>query len=40
MSAGRVAGKVALVTEFLASDEARYVTGLQCTVDAGGTNKP
>ncbi|MCW2620976.1 MAG: short-chain dehydrogenase/reductase [Frankiales bacterium] len=25
---------------FLASEEARYVTGLQMTVDAGGTNKP
>ena len=25
---------------FLASEEARYVTGLQFTVDAGGTNKP
>jgi NAD(P)-dependent dehydrogenase (short-subunit alcohol dehydrogenase family) len=25
---------------WLASDEARYVTGLQLTVDAGNTNKP
>jgi NAD(P)-dependent dehydrogenase (short-subunit alcohol dehydrogenase family) len=47
--AGRVAGKVAFVTGagrgqgrshavlFLASDEARYVTGLEFTVDAGNT---
>jgi NAD(P)-dependent dehydrogenase (short-subunit alcohol dehydrogenase family) len=25
---------------FLASDEARFVTGLQFTVDAGSTTKP
>jgi NAD(P)-dependent dehydrogenase (short-subunit alcohol dehydrogenase family) len=47
--AGRVAGKVAFITGaargqgrahavlFLASDEARYVTGLEFTVDAGNT---
>ena len=47
---GRVAGKVAFITGaargqgrahalFLASDEARYVTGLQVTVDAGLVTK-